>query len=588
MGRVCERARETLRALERLCRAPYFVALYGLIAVILVSPAASNGLQTEDHLQRAAGWTLHIYPHGSGDVYENYHLKDAGFLPWIASDDLKISFFRPLASLSLSFDYQVLPANPVWPYLDSFLWLFVLTVSAALLFRRINATWGGGALAALLFAFDDAHGVAVTWLATRHALMAAALATAALVLFDVARRDSSRRASFLCSVVFSLGLLSSEFALSALGYFLAYTLVLDAAPWRTRLKSALAYLVPAAAWLVVYLAGHYGTRGSGIYISPLEEPFAAASAVFTRIPWLIAAVFGMGTAELGNVVPDEGRVPWAIVVWVVIGVIVLLLVPVVRKEKAAKFWLVGLLLASIPLGTTTPSDRFLLLIALSGMALVDLLIRGIATRTANLVWRIGASVLALGWLVVHGVFAPMLLPSRARTLLIPNEWLEHAVQSVCEGARTDQQLVVFQAPNYYVGSMIAGVGWLRGCGHVRVLHAGFETPIVTRTDDRTLLVHTERGFIVGPLDRVYRSESRPFVLGQGLQLSGVQIIVRAVTVSGAPRDVEFRFAWPLENEQLQFVGWNGRAYTKAHLPGVGERVPIVGFLDPPPSTTPAP
>jgi hypothetical protein len=67
---------------------------------------------------------------------------------------------------------------------------------------------------------------------------------------------------------------------------------------------------------------------------------------------------------------------------------------------------------------------------------------------------------------------------------------------------------------------------------------------------QTLSIHAEHGFLEGPLDRVYRSESRPFTVGQGLQLSALQIVVVGITETGSPKDVEFRFAWPLEDNRL--------------------------------------
>jgi hypothetical protein len=138
---------------------------------------------------------------------------------------------------------------------------------------------------------------------------------------------------------------------------------------------------------------------------------------------------------------------------------------------------------------------------------------------------------------------------------------------------------VLQTPNYYVGSMMAGLGWARGCkaSHVRVLYGGLEAPVVKRLDDKTLSVHTDHGFLEGPLDRVYRSETRPFAVGQGLQLSGVQIVVMAVTDRGTPTDVEFRFVWPLEDRKLRWVAWNGNRYAPFKLPPIGEEASVSGF-----------
>jgi hypothetical protein len=568
-----------LARFEAFCRSRHFPFVCVAIGVLLVLPAARNGLQTEDHFQRGLSWTLHLYSRGAGDTFQNYYAKDAGILPWFASEDLKVAFLRPLASLSLSFDYQVLPAHRAWPYLQSFLWLGVLIWAGVTLFRRVNGTWGGGALAAILFALDDARAMSVGWLAARHAVMAAALSVVALLAFDRWRREGSRAAACACPVALLCALFSSELAVSALGYFVAYSLFLDAAALRRRLVAALTYVGPSLVWLIAYSIGGYGTRGSGMYISPVDEPLQAASAIVHRLPWLLTGTFGVLPADAGLLVPEDGRAVGSMLAWTIPVAIFALLLPIIRQSATGRFWAAGLVLASVPLCSGPPGDRLLLLSALSGMAFVDLLVAAVVSGIGGRLWRITAGVMAAFWLLVHGILAPVRLPSLTHRLSGPAEWLERASESACAGALGDQQVIVLNAPDAYFGCMLAGLAWSRGCraSHFRVLYAGLETPVVERLDDRTLLVRTERGFVDGLVNRSYRSESRPFVVGQGIQLSLLQIVVVGITSTGAPKDVEFRFGRSLEDRRFRFVAWNGERYAPVELPPPGKRVHLTGF-----------
>ena len=413
--------------------------------------------------------------------------------------------------------------------------------------------------------------------------MAAALACAALLLFDRWRRDGSMVAGWCVPPVFLLALLSSEFAVSALGYFIAHSLCLDRGKPSRRLTASLAYFAPTSVWFGLYLIGNYGTRGSGAYISPLEEPLAGGLAVLLRMPWLLNGTFGIGTADLHALAPTADRAQWSFLAWLVAAGILALLFPVIQRNRASRFWVAGLLFSSGLLCTSPPRNRLLVLLALSGAALVDLLVSELVAGLGRRLWRCAAATLAVLWLVVHGAVSPALRLASAHALVAPNQWLKVATDTACEGVNDDQQLIVMQAPNYYLGSLMASVGHANGCQakRHRVLYGGAEAPIIRRLNERTLSVHTDFGFLQGPVDRVYRGASRRYHVGQGLQLSGVLILVKGVTENGDPKDVEFQFGWPLEDHRFHFVAWNGERYAPLEIPPVGKKVKLKGFATPP-------
>jgi hypothetical protein len=409
--------------------------------------------------------------------------------------------------------------------------------------------------------------------------MAAALAVVALLLFDRWRRDGSSIAGWLCPLILMLGLLSSEFAVSAVGYFVAYTIFLDRGSMKRRLVASRGYCVPLGVWAVMYVIGGYGARGSGMYVSPLDEPLAAARAVFERMPWLLTGGLGIAPAELGSVVPASSHPEWTFMGWFIAASVLALLLPLLRRNRGARFWVAGMLISSVPLCGSPPIARLLLLLSLSTMALVDILISDLAAKHGGRAWRLAAGALAAGWLLVRGVLSPIHLATATGRMLAFDGWLQAAVTTACKDVQPGQQLVILQTPNYYTGSIIASLLAARQCGasRVRVLYGGLETPTVRRENATTLAIHAERGFLEGPLDRVYRSESRRFSVGQGLQLTGLQIVVVGITEAGSPKDVEFRFGWPLEDHHLRFVQWAGNGFAPLVLPPSGERVQVRGL-----------
>lgn len=543
------------------------------LSVILTLPALWNGRQTEDHLQHLLGWTIHLYPRGTGAVFDNYARKDLGILPWIASEDLKIAFFRPLASLSLSADHQLWPSHPWIAHAHSLLWLALLVFSSARLFRRISPSpWAGG-VAALLFAVHDGHGFAAGWLAARHALMAAALAVLALVSYDRWRREGWKPGSVIAPLLLFLALLSSESAIAAIALFASHWFLLDAASRPRRGLAALVIVAPAAVWLLLYSIGDYGVRGSGMYISPLTDPLGAATEGLRRLPWMWIGALG-GSAEWGFWLRAADREVGAVLAWGVVLVLGAFLVKWLRGHRAASFWLVALAFSAVPLTGAPPSDRLLVVPVLAGMGVVGEFCAMVAGKSASVspLSTISSRGLAVVWLVVHGIVSPLQLPARSRALSGVDRALTQASIGLCEDLRPGQHLVLIQAPDYYFGTLLAWINVTHGCPtrNVRVLYGGVEPVTVRRADSSTLVVSAPAGFLTSPLSRVYRSESRPFARGDGLSLTDLQITVTQVNRRGEPTEVAFRFAWDLDAPNARVVEWNAGRYERFVVPAVGK------------------
>jgi hypothetical protein len=105
--------------------------------------------------------------------------------------------------------------------------------------------------------------------------------------------------------------------------------------------------------------------------------------------------------------------------------------------------------------------------------------------------------------------------------------------------------------------------------YTRVLFPSFAAMEITCTDARTLVLRPERGYLVSPLDTIYRDSTRPMALGQRVVLPDVTITVTELTPDGRPAAVTCRFREPLEHPSLRWLCWRGDRYRPFIPPAVG-------------------
>lgn len=221
-----------------------------LVAAGLCLPALGVGLHMDDYAQRMTMLRaprvltepLAVFASLPGDPELNRRYMDLGILPWWTVPDYRLAFSRILSAVSMWIDYRLWPDSPVLMHAHSLLWLGLMVLVAALLYRRLLDAWSAG-LAALLYAFDEAHAMPTAWLANRNALIATALGLLALLAHDRWRRYGRRWGAAASAGCLALALLSGEAALGAAGYLAAYALILEDGSWSRRLGS----LLPAGA-----------------------------------------------------------------------------------------------------------------------------------------------------------------------------------------------------------------------------------------------------------------------------------------------------------------------------------------------------
>jgi hypothetical protein len=432
-----------------------------------------------------------------------------------------------------------------------------------------------------LYAIDDGHGFTVGWLANRGSLMAACFGAIAIGFHDRWARERWRPAVVLGPLAVALTLLSSEEGIAVIGFLLAYQLVVATGSLRARLAALLPYVAVVVAWECGRIALGFGLDGTGSYTDPLLHPVAFTLQTLERIPILIHSLLGLLPADLWEVYFVRHDLGWLMALLGVafVALVGLAFARLLRRDRIARFWALGGGLALIAVCGAHPADRHLLLVSVAGSALVARYVAAWFARRdpdeAQLLPRSrrSAAIAAVALLVIHGVLAPILLPIRAR---IPGA-ISRGLQRIdallpADSALADQDLVLVGVPFKYLCNHASVVR--RSNGGVaprrfRCLSVSPDEIIVSRPDERALILRPAHGLLRFFEDTNVRARWIPFAVGDRVDLDDLTVIVRAITDDGRPAEIEFRFATALEDPSLRWITWRDGAYRPFTVPPVG-------------------
>jgi hypothetical protein len=566
--------------------------------VILTLPSLGIGLQLDDYPQRLILLStseadippLSVYATVPGDAASVRHFIDRGILPWWSAPDLKLAFCRGLSAADLWLDYQLFPDSPVLFHAESLLWFAAMLAALALLYRRLlvptspaspvsPASLAG--FAGLLYAIDPGHAVPVAWIANRNALLATFFGALALLAHDRWRRDGWRPGALGSAVALALALLSGEMALGAAAFLAAYAVTIESGDWKRRLGSLLPAGATLLAWATYYRLAGFGTRGSGMYLDPLASPAAFAAAFFNRVPLLLLGQWTPIPADVVAIVPPARIGAFALAGWGVTALLLLVLLPLLRRDRAARFFALGTALALVPSAATTPSNRLLFWVSFGALGLIAQLLFGVYEKAD---WRLPGvfgrgltAAVAGAMLLFHLLLAPFLLVASIGSVRLLGDPVRRAAATLPEDL-AGRAVVVVNAPEYllfvsFVPTLLPTEGKPMPRSF-RGLASGPFPSTVTRLDERTLALHLGGGLFDGLLGRLFRAADRPLPAGERIELTGLSVRVAALSPAGQPSDVVFRFAVPLEDPSLRWLQWHGPGYAPFAPPAIGQTVTL--------------
>jgi hypothetical protein len=425
---------------------------------------------------------------------------------------------------------------------------------------------------------------------------------AAILAHEWWRRGNRPATAALGPAFLLLSLLANEAGVAGGGYILAYAVFIDRAQWTNRLRSLTPYLLVGIGWWAAYRSMGYGAWGSNMYIDPVASPSRFAGAVVDRGPLLLWGQWAM-LSDLWLLLSDRAERWMWLVVLTFLTVVAVALAPLVRRDRVARFWALGMLLAVVPLCATAPSDRLLGFVGIGGMGLLAQFIASIADRTEWSVaptWRRRLNlVLCAFLLVIHFVFAPIGLLAAPKNVARFGEVLARAAASLpSDPAVARQWVLVVNVPTNFVAIYGPLLQLMRGNvapSRMLVMGSGIHSVTVSAPDEYTIVVRQEGGWAAPhgsappgrdsshPLfdiryaftlfDELFRDE-RPMRLGRRIELTGMVIEITELTQDGRAAEATFRFRDPLSDPGHRWLQWDNGVFIPFTPPAPGERITL--------------
>jgi len=502
----------------------------------------------------------------SDDPAHTTEIMDHGFFPWWTYKDIKGAFWRPLASITHWLDYILWPDTPLLMHVQSVLWYGALAAAVAFLYRRfISVAWVAG-LAALLYAIDDAHGTPVDFLANRNAVMATLFGVLTLIIHDKWRRGNLRIGLFVGPTLLAASLLSAEAGIATCAYLFAYAAFIDRGTLRRRFAAMIPYVVVVVIWRVIWTYLGYGVENMGAYIDPLSEPLSYIGAVKNRAPFLLLGQLALPPSDITMIFPLYTTLVWRIAL-IFLLILIVALIPLLLRQRSARFWAMGMILSVLPICATFPSDRLLTFVGIGAMGLVAQFIYFVFGKTEErkkfIFWRIPALVLAGIFILIHLIIAPLMLPVRAAYPMIPKKFADKLMltEGLDESVK-DQDLIIVNPPITFL-MLQSPMMW--ECNnqpmprHLRILTSSLFQPVeIYCPDAKTLVV-------------------RPaFSVGDRVELTGMTVEIREVRNDGQVSEAAFIFSTVLEDPSLRWLQHKDGAFVPFTLPAVGQKVILPG------------
>jgi len=546
-----------------------------------------NGLSFDDNFHRlvlqgnttiipSCASPLNLFCFSNGDAEEKQRLINIGSWPWWSEDETNLCFFRPLSSITHWLDYQLWPANPALMHAQSLVWFAALVALTVILYRRIiTSNWVAG-LAVLFFAFDDAHSLLGS-ICNRNSVMACAFGVLCLITHDRWRKEGWRTGALLSPFLLLLSLLSTEAGIATAAYLFSYNLFLEKGSLRLRIVSLIPYGFVLFLWGGIYVMFGYGANNVMGYADPLNEPLLYLSAVFYRAPVYLLGQWALPPVFCNFIWPSFMHKAGLVFTMILF----LMLAPLIRKDRTARFWALGMILSVLPISSVIPHDRNLLFVGLGTMPLIAQWISWINQIDWSMklpLWRFSSRFLMIAFIVIHAVIAPLSLPIAITVPAKIQDSIIRASESLpFDPELQNQEFVLINPPNWlFLDCYISHYRTVQGkLNPIRSLTSGGSTLTLKRVNARTVEIRAESENLIHFDDTIFKSKRFDMHPGQKIELDDMIVEVLEVK-DGVASTVSFRFLISLEDSNLAWFRWNNDIYVPFILPAIGEEVTIEG------------
>lgn len=390
-------------------------------ATLLCAPAMLAGTFADDILHElifrefpeAFARTLNIFSFMKSPA-EVALFRNWGVLPWWASNDVRIDFFRPIPSLIHAVDFALFSYAPVAVHVMSIAWYVASTWLVSRVLARFFPENSRLILVAVaIFALNGSHAVNVQWAANRNDLIASVFMLGAFLGWLRWRETRRARELVLLFGAYLAALLSKESGVLLPVMIATHALVFPSPgtksgplwrrlrPWRREL---LALGLITAGYLAAYFLSGHGAD-SMVYINPAHHPvrwLEAAPRAFTF--HLATLATGVHMLMLGQAPLTDAPIPSLVAIGATLGFVVLAFV-LLRRERAVQFFAVWVGLFLLQLTTTFPDARLVYMASVGFAFIVTRVLAVLWERRAALAPRLAFGVLVL----LHFIVAPIVM-----------------------------------------------------------------------------------------------------------------------------------------------------------------------------------
>ncbi|HWI56724.1 MAG TPA: hypothetical protein VNZ22_05825, partial [Bacillota bacterium] len=401
---------------RHLCGHPRFPWVLALGAFVLMLPAVPTGLLCDDLIQRPAQFRpadlpprlldTGLVPGDSGTLgtvlghqfaflrgkEAAARARDYGIAPWWAPEGWQAALWRPLTAFTHWLDYRLFPNTPALMHLHSIAWYAAAVFLAASLYRKIGASpaaggsaggtaqpgvslqsqsalWAAG-LAGGLFLLDKNTYFPVMYVANRGFIISLVCGLLCLAAHHRWRTTQSRAWMGLSALSLVLALLANEGGASTLAFLLAYALVLEPGGWRARLGSLLPAATVVLGWRAIYVGSGFGVKNFLLYIDPGYRPLLFMQNLAPRANGLLGGQLTGVPPELSLALNPHWQMLLSVFFVAFSVACVVVFWPVLRRDRAARFWAVVMLLALVPASTVGPLSKNLGFVAVGAFGVV--------------------------------------------------------------------------------------------------------------------------------------------------------------------------------------------------------------------------
>jgi hypothetical protein len=312
-----------------------------------------------------------------------------------------------------------------------------------------------------------------------------------------------------------------------------------------------------------------------MYTDPLNEPILFLKAIFLRAP---VYLLGQWTLPIGF-----NHFNWPTIIQVIglifSALLVFVIFPLIRKDRTAKFWTLGMFLSLLPICAVVPGDRNLLFVGIGAMGLLAQWVYWMnqtGWKESSLPIRLVSRIMLIIFILIHVLINPILLSRSSVGIATMDQKIKNVSANLPPDPGTEQlTFIIANNPVYFFFVSRVQEERMNQGGQFTpfiALSSGNHSLIYTRKDLYTIDVQSENGSVTDldnrPLGKEYAMEP-----GQIVRLNNVVVEVLEVS-NGLPSKVQFRFRFPLDDPSFLWFCWENGTYIPFTPPAIGESVTI--------------